>query len=762
MANVETPRKYKFVFEISGVSAELSVVEFEAKEAISSLFEVNLSLASEGEVKFDEVINKEALLTIQGEEKERYFHGIINHFVETGSKGRFYLYDAKVVPLFWLLSLEKDCRIFQNKNVQEIVQDIFQDAKITSKNFEFRLQNKDQYQPREYCVQYRETDLNFISRLFEEEGIFYFFEHAKEKHVMVIGDSPVNYKNIEGNKELEWHPTDSMVPGEEFVYQFIVSRQICSGKVTQKDFNFEKPSLDLKTEEKAGTFQQLEIYDYPGRYRDNDRGQKLTKVRLQEAELFINKAEGEGNSPRFTPGFKFQLSKQERINAGPDLEYLLVSILHRGEQPQVLEEMIDTKKGLKYFNRFISLPSDPKNPVYFRPQRITPKPIVEGIQTAIVVGPKNEEIYTEKYGRVKVQFHWDREGAKDDKSSCWIRVASIFAGGQYGGIFTPRIGQEVIVDFLEGDPDQPLITGRVYNADLMPPYTLPDEKTKSTIKTNSSIGGDGFNEIRFEDEKGKEQIFIHGEKDIDIRIKSDRRETIGNDRNLVVKRDQLDKIERDKHVKIERDEFRETSNDYNLKIGGKEAAEVGGSLSLTVGGDVIEVFKGGHNEQVTQSYYVKAMNVVIEGMTQLTVKVGGNFIDINPAGIFIQGTMVMINSGGAPGMGVPLVAVPPSPPLVAADAADASPGKDTSSQAPSHKKPTEEDKEKKKSWIEIELVDEDNNPVPGERYKITLPDGKTLAEGTLDEKGFARVDGIDPGTCKITFPRLDKDAWEKA
>ncbi len=741
----------QFLFEAGGL--EFGVMDLSAYERISSPFEANLSLVSEDEINFDDVMGKEALLTLLSEEGDRYFHGIVNRFAYTGMKGRFNLYSARVVPSLWLLSLEQDCRIFQEKKVEDIVKQVLQDGGITSDRFDFRLQSK--YPEREYCVQYRETDLSFISRLLEEEGIYYFFEHFEDKHILVFSDSTVGYQPIQGQADVTFNPAEGMVPEEESVYRFSFSRRVYSGKVTQRDFNFEKPPLDLTAQEQDQTYQKLEVYDYPGEYLDQDRGKNLTKVRLEESMTFKEKIEGQSNCPRFIPGFTFNLTDHDQNDFNQD--YLLVEVTHTGFQPQVLEEELSSGEGSSYSNGFVGIPSS----ATIRPERKTPKPIVEGLQSAIVVGPKGEEIYTDKYGRVKVHFHWDREGGRDEKSSCWIRVGSNFAGGNYGILFIPRVGQEVIVDFLEGDPDQPLITGRVYNADNMPPYTLPDEKTKSTVKTNSSVGGEGFNEIRFEDKKGEEQIFIHGEKDLDIRIKNDRREWIGNDRHLVVKRDELEKIERDKHVKVERDELREITRDHNLKIGGKEAIEVGGSQSVTVSGNVIEVFKGSHNEQVTQSYYVKGMNVVIEGMMQLTIKVGGNFIDINPAGIFIQGTMVMINSGGAPGMGMPLPAVPPSPPLAAAIAADAVPGKDTTDEAPSHKEPTEEEKQEK-SWIEIELVDEEGNPIPGEKYKVTLPDGKTVAQGTLDEKGFARIEGIDPGTCKITFPNLDKDAWEKA
>jgi len=545
------------------------------------------------------------------------------------------------------------------------------------------------------------------------------------------------------------------VPGKEFVYHLAFSQKVFSGKMTRRDFNFEKPTLDLTSKEQDKSYQKLEVYDYPGRYVEENRGKGLTKVRLEESITFKEKAEGKSTSPRLTPGFKFKLIDHERKSFNQ--EYLLTEIRHEGQQPQALQELADPKEKFSYMNQFISIPSS----VIFRPERKTPKPVVKGIQTAVVVGPSGEEIYTDKYGRIKVQFHWDREGKKDDKSSCWIRVASIFAGGQYGAIFTPRMGQEVVVDFLEGDPDQPLITGRVYNADLMPPYTLPDEKTKSTIKTNSSIGAEGFNEIRFEDKKGEEQLFIHAEKDLDIRVKNDRRELVGNDRHLIVKRDLKEKIEFDKHVMVEKSEFREVKSDYNLKVGGKSAVEVTGSSSLKVTGNMIESFNANHSENVTATYHLKGMNLKLEGATGIELVVGGSSIILTPAAIFITGApLVNINSGSGPPVAPASAAlVPPAAPSPPDAAADASPGKDESSQEKRHKESTDEE-EKKKSWIEIELVDEEGNPVPGERYKVTLPDGKTVAEGTLDEKGFARVDGIDPGTCQVTFPNVDKDAWE--
>ncbi|MDI6755540.1 MAG: type VI secretion system tip protein TssI/VgrG [Thermodesulfobacteriota bacterium] len=743
MARVDPGSEAKFLFQIAGTKLDTRVVEFTARERVSFPFELKVSLASEEEINFEEVVGKEALLTILGEEADRYLHGIISQFRRAGSRGRFFLYQATVAPALWLLSLEQDCRIFQNKDVQEIVKQIFKDAGIPGDRIEFRLQG--QSPVREYCVQYRETDLNFISRLLEEEGIFYFFEHSEDRHVLVFADSAVAYKPILGEAEVPYNIAEGMVSEEESVYHFTVSREILSGKATQRDFNFEKPSLDLTTQDQGKAHQKLEKYDYPGKYVDKEAGQKLTKVRLQELAAFQEKAEGQSVCARFTPGFTFKLTDHDCDSF--NREYFLVEVLHKGAQPQVLEEKAGAE-GFRYGNDFLAIPSS----VNFRPERKTPKPIAEGVQTAIVVGPEKEEIYTDKYGRVKVQFHWDREGKRDEKSSCWIRVAQAWAGKGWGILFTPRIGQEVIVEFLEGDPDRPVITGRVYNAEEMPPYELPKEKTKSTIKTNSSTGGDGFNEIRFEDKKGEEQLFIHAEKNQDIRVKNDCFEWIGQNRNLIVKKDQIEHVENNRHEIVDNDHLEEIGKDRHLKVAGKEAIEVGGSHSFTVGGNVIEVFKGNHNEQVAQNYYVKGMNVVIEGMTNLTIKVGGNFISLSPAGVFIKGTMVFINSGGSPGAGSAAMAVPPVAPIKALEADKAAPGQ----QPQAHKAD-----ESKKSWIEIELVDEDGNPVPGETYLITTPDG-AVAQGTLDEKGLARVEGMDPGTCKITFPALDKDAWEKA
>jgi type VI secretion system secreted protein VgrG len=626
----------EFLFKICKPEKELGVLAFTATERMSSPFEVRLTLVSEDEITFDKVMNKEALLTIVSEDKagkpnERYFHGIISEFTQAGRSGRFHMYRARVVPALWRLSLERDCRIFQEKKIPGIVEDILKDGEIKTDRYSIPKKVKDDCQSKTYCVQYRETDLNFISRLLEEEGIFYFFEHAEDKHVLIFGNDPVSYKPIEGKKEVVFNDDRGMVPNEDFVSDITLSCQVHTGKVTLRDFNYETCKVDLRAEQKADEYDKLEVYDYPGEYAEQDPGKKLAQIRLQEATMFKEKAEGKSNCSRFAPGFTFTLEEHglDALNK----EHLLVEVTHRGSQPQVLEERAGTGVN-EYSNTFLCIESS----VPFRPVRATPKPVVEGVQTAIVVGPKGEEIYTDDdgFGRVKVHFHWDRKGEKNEESSCWIRVGQLWAGVEWGAMFIPRIGQEVIVDFIEGDPDRPIITGRVYNNTHMPPYTLPEHKTKSTIKSNSSPDGDGFNEIRFEDKKGEEEIFIHGEKNLDLRVKHDRKEWIGNDGHLIVQNNLFEGVEGNKHLTVK--------SDYNEKVDG--------TLSIEAGQDMQEKAGGKHALDAGQEIHLKAgMKVIVEAGTQVSLKAGGSFVDVGPAGVTIQGTMVNINSGGSAGSG---------------------------------------------------------------------------------------------------------------
>jgi type VI secretion system secreted protein VgrG len=745
------------------------------EEGASRLFRFDLELFSTTEaIDFSAIVggNVTVRLTL-ADGNDRYLNGYVSRFSQGGQQGDLISYHAEVVPWLWFLTRTSDCRIFQNKKVPDIVKQIFDEMGFK----DYKLQLYGDFAEREYCVQYRETDFNFVSRLLEEEGIFYFFEHEDGVHTLILANDSSAHKPCPNQPQARYEgASGGAAQQDDIIQEWRVQLEMRPGVYAQADYNFEQPAQPLKADVSGKN--SYEIYDYhPGEYRKQPEGDGLVRTRLQELEAPCLVAHGSSDCRAFTSGYRFDL--KEHYRGDMNQAWVLTSVRHSATQPGDFRAGSSSTTGIHYRNNFECIPySTP-----FRPPRVTPHPVIQGSQTAVVVGPSGEEIFVDKYGRVKVQFHWDREGKNDENSSCWIRVSQAWAGKKWGAIFIPRIGQEVIVDFLEGDPDQPIITGRVYNAEQVPPYTLPDEKTKSTMKSLSSKGGGGFNEIRFEDKKDGEQIFIHGQKDLDVRIENDRKEWIGEDRHLIVVRDKMEKVGRDIHVEGARDQIQKIGRDHHLEIDGKSAIKIVGSQSVSVTGDVIEEFKANHSSQVTQNLYLKAMQVVIEAASGITLKVGGNFITIDPSGVAIKGTLVQINSAGAALSGSAGSLVSPLGPTVAQEADKADPGdmgqgtagsvtrtplnlssasvakKSAASNAPTHD-PNSEENQNKPHWIEIELVDEAGQPVVGEPYQVTLPDGTTVADGTLDEKGRARVQNIDTGTCKVTFPNLDKEAWE--
>jgi type VI secretion system secreted protein VgrG len=738
---------------------------FDGYERVSEPFRFVLRLLSpDPNIDLQALLTKPTVLSFSlTEESERHLHGHVSRIklLEYGEDGMA-AYEAEMVPWLWFLHHFSDCRIFQNKTVPDIVEQVFKSRGFT--NYAFKLQGS--FPQREYVVQYRESDFTFVSRLLEDEGIFYFFEQSQDKHTLILMNDNSFTAPCPNKPQARYLATTGSSQPEDTVASIETEFRMHTGTATLTDYDFEKPNTSLFATLSGD--QPGEDYDYPGKYKTKDDGARYARIRLEEREVALTTARGASNCMGFECGYKVSLT--DHFRDANNIEYLLIALEHHAANSSYRSGHLDP---FRYENRFEAIPGS----VAFRPPRVTPKPVIPSTQTAVVVGKSGEEIWTDKYGRVKVQFFWDRQGQGDENSSCWIRVAQGWAGKQWGAIHIPRIGQEVVVSFLDGDPDRPIITGSVYNADQIVPYTLPNEQTKSSIKSMSSKGGGGFNEFRFEDKKGSEQVFLHGEKDIDIRIKNDRRESIGRDRHLIVNRDKLEQIKRDSHLNITRDLLQEIGRDHNLTVSGKAAVQITGSNSLSVTGDVIEEFKANHSSQVTQNLYIKAMQIVLEAVTGITLKVGGNFITIDMSGIAIKGMpMVQINSAGAALSGSAGNLVPPQAPVdpMAADVADpgmlgtAQPGspnprnmalQDIAPAAPTHD-PGSLENQDKRHWIEIELTDEDGNPVPGERYKITLPDGTTVADGTLNEKGMARVDHIDAGTCQVSFPDLDQEAWD--
>jgi type VI secretion system secreted protein VgrG len=526
--------KTQFTFEILGSSLATRVAHFGVTEQISTIFAAHLSLATLVEIKsFDDIIGKEALLTIVNNDLlsgggNRYVHGVVRKCRHTGRNGRFHLYSVEVVPTLWQLSLRKNCRIFQNKQAQEIVQQVLEDGGISSDCVRFALVNKKRL--RKFCVQYGETDFDFITRILEEEGMFYFFEHYQDKHVMVISDSSVVHLPIKGKGAISCNSHGGLVAGAESINAFSFSQHQTPEAYTHKNFNFKNPSLDLTANVSTQNQGKFERYDYPALHVDPDRGNALAEARMEQLSFLRKQGHGKSSSCRLISGCTFTLTDHDAKSLNGD--YLLIHVAHAGNQPQVLEEKAGG--GASYGNSFTVIPAETP----FRPPITKSKPVVKGVQTATVVGPKGEEIHTDDYGRVRVQFHWDREGKRDDKSSCWIRVAQAWGGMSRGGQFIPRIGDEVLVDFVDGDPDRPIVTGSVYNSDNMPINSLKKSITQSGFKTKTHKG-EGFHELRFDDAKGAEEIYLHSQKDWNIVVKNNKGQTIGGDSSTNVEKSLL-------------------------------------------------------------------------------------------------------------------------------------------------------------------------------------------------------------------------------
>ncbi|MBF0527983.1 MAG: type VI secretion system tip protein VgrG [Deltaproteobacteria bacterium] len=674
MALIRMSKEADFTFQASGYNEDLRVVRCRGLEEVSRLFSFKIELAAlDPAINFEAVVGKPGRLIFQYPQGRRLVHGRVLKFEQVREGKQFTYYEAHLVPLLWFLRFRHDCRIFQNKSVPEVIRLVLSQAGIPADQYRFALQKN--YAPHSYLVQYRETDLNFICRLMEDEGLFFFFDHQQDKEVLVMGDSSVANVSIADQSTVPFREYSGLLQDEEFISQWRSGQRVDSGAVTLQDFNFTTPRLDLEVSEMAGDNNSLEIYDFPGDYEELDQGRRLARIRVETIRASRRLANGSSACRRFIPGFRFTLSRHPRSDF--NCEYNLLRVVHEINQPQVAAQEAEEQdeQAPLYVNHFTCLRS---NQIY-HPPRVTRKPVIHGCQTAVVVGPQEEEIFTDEHGRVKVKFHWDRESKGDENSSCWIRVSQGWAGGRYGMMALPRIGQEVIVDFLEGDPDRPIITGRVYNGDLRPPYLLPDEKTKSTIKSNSSKSGDGYNELRFEDQAGQEQVFLHAQKDYDLRVENDRREWTGASRHLIVKKDKLEAVEGEVHTTVNGQAATRIEGDSSLTIQGRSLELIGGDASLTIQGQSSTAIKGGRSTTISgdavtgcaANYQVSAgqeihlragTKVVIDGGLELTIKAAGGFIKIDPMGVTITGNLVLINSGGAPGIGLPgLIQVPKSP-----------------------------------------------------------------------------------------------------
>ena len=474
-----------------------------ANEQLGRLFQIDLDLLSEDpEIKLQDILGQSVTVHFKRPDDEtRYFNGLVSQFSQAGSHGNLFVYRATLHPWFWFLTRTADCRIFQNQQVPDIIKEVFRDQGFS--DFEDALSGT--YREWENCVQYRETDFNFISRLMEQEGIYYYFKHEDGKHTLVLSDSISAHETVTGYEEVPYYPQQEGERRErDHIYDWSLNQNLQPGIYALNDFDFKKPKANLEVKSsipREHEQAEFEIYDYPGEYKENSDGETYVRARIEELQAQHEEVQGQGNVAGLMTGCLFKLTNYSREDQ--NREYLITAANYN-LGPQEYESDFAESGGAMLTCGITAIDKQQA----YRAPRITPKPIVQGPQTAIVVGKAGEEIWTDQYGRVKVQFHWDRYGKADEDSSCWVRVSQIWAGKSWGSMHIPRIGQEVIVVFLEGDPDQPIIAGRVYNEDNKPPYPLPDEKTKSTIKSNTSKGGGSANELLMEDLEGKTQVVL--------------------------------------------------------------------------------------------------------------------------------------------------------------------------------------------------------------------------------------------------------------
>lgn len=658
---------------VTEVGDKLHFKSMSAHEEISRLFEYQIiAISDDPAVLADDLLGTNVAVSMEvADGTKRWFHGIVASFGVEGVQGRHFTYRITARPWTWLLTRSADVRIFQDMSTPDIVKAVFGEYTSTVVD-----QLGGSYAPRTYCVQYRETDFNFVSRLMEEEGIFYFFKHAEDKHELVLADASGAHEAVPGFESIRYLEDDVTVAEVQAINDWHMRHEVQTGKVTLSDYNFETPGTDLKSATAASSRShneaEHEVYDYPGLYSAKDKGDTRAAIRLDESSSRFGRYTGSGNTPGLVAGARFTLFDHPRTDQ--DAEYLVLQT--QIDMQQAGYEAVGTDDTL-FLCRFVAqLYAEP-----FRPARTTRKPTVAGPQTALVVGSGDAgDFETDEYGRIKVQFHWDRRGKKNADSSCWLRVATPSAGNGWGMICLPRIGQEVVVAFLEGDPDQPLVVGSVYNAEQMPPYELPAHATVSTRKSRSKQGAtNDFNELRFEDDPGSEYVLFHAQKDRLEFVEETLRAEIGIDEHRTVKGDRREKIEGVSHLtvlkevrqkfddkfslKVTKDVLLDTQGQHSMKAVKDITAEAGKSYSIKAGTDLH--IKAGKNVGVDggMNVHIKAgMNVVIEGGMQLTIKAGAGSVVLGPDGVSITGPLVKVNSGGSPGSGSGASPVAPTAP----------------------------------------------------------------------------------------------------
>jgi len=655
----------------------LLIESLEGAEGISQLFEYRVDLLAELDANIDpkDLIGAKVnvALALNDAQGSRWINGIIASFEQRAGDSEFNVYRARIVPAIWQLTLSANCRVFQNKTVLDIAKAVIGEYGLSISD-----QTDGSYQQLEYCTQYSETDFNFVSRILEESGIFFWFEHTDQDNKIMLGDSRNAYQDCALSAEVPYALNKKGAEGAygAVVTEFISTATMVSGKHSTSDYtHINYARADAPDGKSASPYGKnaFDRYLYPAGVEGyaNDATQTTTdleKLIIETRQLASDSTaevlRGKSSARSLCPGYTFSLTDHPR--SAWNRKYLLTEVSLRTDQVPPYRTS-DTRKGREFSNKFSAVSSD----ITYKPALTFSKPKIYGPQTATVVGPQGEEIYLDKYGRVKVQFFWDKLDSKGaTTNTTWVRVAQSWAGNGWGTYYWPRVNDEVVVEFLNGDPDNPVVVGSVYNAKNMPKYSLPDNGTRSGIVTRSSKGGSGSNanELRFEDKMGSEQIYIHAEKDMDVSIEHDRVITVGNNDSLTVTQNQTEKVSGNFNRQVKGNTVEKVSGNTDFDLTGNQTESVGGNLSLKIGGNQTESVGGNHglnisgNQAVSvgsayslnsnQTIYINGgMNVVIQAGLELSLVCSGNFVTIGPSGVSISGTMVLINSGGAAGSG---------------------------------------------------------------------------------------------------------------
>jgi type VI secretion system secreted protein VgrG len=625
-------------------AGDLHVAFFEAEEQLSQPFWMDVTAVVHKDANVDEtkLVGEGATITIRPPgQDDRYLHGIIVGVRrwEVGTTENHRHLKLRIAPSLWRLTQTRNSRIFQRKTIPAIVKDVLDAGKVSHSWGNKRTAGPDglsgSYPARDYVVQYGETDLDFISRLLETVGIFYFFEFEKEKHTMVLVDANASCHDIPGDDKIPFRHDAGGRPEDEFLDAFTSRLEVRPGTITLRDFDYLKPAVDLTAPAKGQADTNLEIYEYPAGYDDAGAGKSLAKMRLEERRVEAELVAANGRCARLSAGYQFELEDHpvQALNA----KYLLLSVRHIGSPPEAAQPAGNTGVSEAYRCQLEALRAS----IPFRPARKTPKVIMPGPQTATVVGPKGEEIYTDAHGRIKVQFHWDRAGKNDDGSSCWMRVSQAWAGPGWGALYLPRIGQEVVVEFMEGDPDRPIVTGAVYNGMNAPPYELPKDKTKSTLKSDVSPGGGGSNELRFEDAKGSEEVYLHAQKDLHIVVENDKDQKVHGNETLAV--------DKDRSITVGGNQTLKVSKNDSTTIGANQTLAVSGNRATTVTGNHTEAVTGDQNVTIgaAQTVTVALASAETVGLAKALTVGGAYAVTVGAAMNELVGGMKSEEVGGA-------------------------------------------------------------------------------------------------------------------